>query len=263
MRELEERRAAIVESIDSQGAALTEELKAKIESAEDKTTLEDLYLPYKPKRRTKAMIAREAGLEPLADALLANRCSRRRMRPRSYLSAEPGRRERYRRSRRGLRWKKQILMERLAEDAALLARVREHLSQHGVVVSAVVAGQGNRPARNFPTISIFRDVENHSLASRARDVPGPQRRRAHGEALGRYRGRVKKKPSWSAPFNAFETLIATKAGVTNKTARRTNGSRKWCAGRGASRSPCTWKQNSWARCARRRKSKRSISSPRT
>ena len=61
LRELEDRRTAILESIDSQGK-LGEELKARIEAAADKTTLEDLYLPYKPKRRTKAMIAREAGL---------------------------------------------------------------------------------------------------------------------------------------------------------------------------------------------------------
>ena len=71
LRELEERRAAILENIESQGK-LNEALAASINAAEDKTTLEDLYLPYKQKRRTKAMIAREAGLEPLADALLSD-----------------------------------------------------------------------------------------------------------------------------------------------------------------------------------------------
>ena len=68
-RELEERRSTILKSIDEQGK-LTEELKAKIEACGSKTTLEDLYLPYKPKRRTRAMIAREKGLEPLAELIV-------------------------------------------------------------------------------------------------------------------------------------------------------------------------------------------------
>src|SRR6202000_1031785 len=71
LRELEERRAAIIASIDEQGK-LTDELRGAIEGADSKQVLEDLYLPYKPKRRTRAQIAREAGLQPLADALLGN-----------------------------------------------------------------------------------------------------------------------------------------------------------------------------------------------
>lgn len=71
LRELEDRRAAVLESIAEQGK-LSDELRADIEAADSKARLEDLYLPYKPKRRTKAQIAREAGLEPLADALLAD-----------------------------------------------------------------------------------------------------------------------------------------------------------------------------------------------
>jgi len=71
LREMEERRAAIVASIEEQGK-LTDALRAAIDAAATKQTLEDLYLPYKPKRRTKAQVAREAGLEPLADALLAD-----------------------------------------------------------------------------------------------------------------------------------------------------------------------------------------------
>ena len=72
LRELEERRATILESIDSQGK-LDDALRAQILAADSKARLEDIYLPFKPKRRTKAQIAREAGLEPLADALLADR----------------------------------------------------------------------------------------------------------------------------------------------------------------------------------------------
>src|SRR5580704_15855295 len=71
LRELEDRRATIVQSIDEQGK-LTPELRAAVEGADSKQILEDLYLPYKPKRRTRAQIAREAGLQPLADALLAD-----------------------------------------------------------------------------------------------------------------------------------------------------------------------------------------------
>ena len=71
LRELEDRRASIVASIDEQGK-LTDELRAAIEGADSKQVLEDLYLPYKPKRRTRAQIAREAGLEPLAQSLLAD-----------------------------------------------------------------------------------------------------------------------------------------------------------------------------------------------
>jgi len=71
LRELEERRAAVLKSIDEQGK-LTAELRAAVEAAPTKQELEDLYLPYKPKRRTKAMIAREAGIEPLADKLFAD-----------------------------------------------------------------------------------------------------------------------------------------------------------------------------------------------
>ena len=72
LRELEERRADVLASIDEQ-ASSRDELRAEIEAADTKQRLEDLYLPFKPKRRTKAQIAREAGLEPLADALLADR----------------------------------------------------------------------------------------------------------------------------------------------------------------------------------------------
>jgi uncharacterized protein len=217
LRELEERRAAIIESIETQGK-LTDELKAKVEGAEDKTTLEDLYLPYKPKRRTKAMIAREAGLEPLADALLGNPTLSPEAEAEKYLSAEPNGTEKDTAVpdvKAALEGAKQILMERFAEDAALLARVREHLSQHGVVVSAVVAGQEQAGAK-------FSDYFNFSETWKT--IPSHR-------ALAMFRGRnegvltVKlvvdteageEKPSWSAPFNACETLIAAKAGIVNK-----------------------------------------------
>ena len=87
LRELEDRRSSILESIESQGK-LTPELKAAIEKAENKQTLEDLYLPYKPKRRTRAQIAREAGLQPLADEILENKQAVPEILAAAYLNAE-------------------------------------------------------------------------------------------------------------------------------------------------------------------------------
>jgi uncharacterized protein len=89
LRELEDRRAAIITSIDEQGK-LTDELRVAIEAADSKQVLEDLYLPYKPKRRTRAQIAREAGLQPLADALLANPLLDPQTEAAQYVDAEKG-----------------------------------------------------------------------------------------------------------------------------------------------------------------------------
>jgi uncharacterized protein len=114
LRELEDRRAAILSSIVEQGK-LTPELKTQIESAATKQRLEDLYLPYKPKRRTKAQIAREAGLEPLALALLADPSLEPEVVAAQYLNDEAGITE----SKLALDGARQILMERFAEDAEL------------------------------------------------------------------------------------------------------------------------------------------------
>jgi len=157
LRELEERREAILENIESQGK-LTDELKARISVAEDKTTLEDLYLPYKQKRRTKAMIAREAGLEPLADALLSDPMRVPETEAEKYLSTEPKTAEKdtvVPDVKAALEGAKQILMERFAEDAALLARIRDHLVAHSVVESSVIEGQQEAGAK-------FSDYFNYS-----------------------------------------------------------------------------------------------------
>ena len=156
LRELEQRRGAILDNIESQGK-LTDELKAKIESADDKTTLEDLYLPYKQKRRTKAMIAREAGLEPLANALLANPLLDPEIEAQKYLRTDPLKPDEKDTVvpdvKAALEGAKQILMERFAEDAVLLARVRDYLIAHGVVESTVIEGQ-QEAWPNFRTTSI-------------------------------------------------------------------------------------------------------------
>lgn len=134
LRELSERRRAVLEAIDAQGK-LTAELRAAVESAETKSRLEDIYLPYKTKRRTKAQIAREAGLEPLADALLAN--------PALDPEAEAGRyvNEAVPDAAEALAGARAILVERAGQDADLLTEAREKLWKQGRLRSQVRAGK--------------------------------------------------------------------------------------------------------------------------
>jgi len=136
LRELEERREAILKSIAEQGK-LTPELEKVICEADSKARLEDLYLPYKPKRRSKAQIAREAGIEPLADLLLAEPERDPRLEAQSFVNAEAG----FGDVKAVLDGARQILMERFAEDAELVGRVRELLRSDGELRSRVVAGK--------------------------------------------------------------------------------------------------------------------------
>ncbi len=145
LRELEERRASILAAIDEQGA-LTPELAAQIDAAETKQTLEDLYLPYKPKRRTKAQIAREAGLAPLAEALLADPTRAPEDEAEKYLKAEAAALG-FTDAKSALDGARQILMERFSEDAALLGELREYLETHGLVTSTVAAGKESEGAK--------------------------------------------------------------------------------------------------------------------
>lgn len=136
LRELEERRDVILKSITEQ-EKLTPELAKEINEADNKTRLEDLYLPYKPKRRTKAQTAREAGLEPLALALWEDASLVPQDVALAYVNAEKGVAD----AKAALEGARQILMERFAEDAALLAKLREYLWEHAVIRSAVVSGK--------------------------------------------------------------------------------------------------------------------------
>ncbi|MFP4279260.1 MAG: Tex family protein [Halochromatium sp.] len=136
LRELEERRAAILASIEEQGK-LSEALRAEIEAAETKQRLEDLYLPFKPKRRTKAQIAREAGLLPLADALLADPSRAPEQQAAAYVDAGKGVADRA----AALEGARQILMERFAEDAELAGQLRERLWEVGILVARVLDGK--------------------------------------------------------------------------------------------------------------------------
>jgi uncharacterized protein len=141
LRELEERRAAVLASIEEQGK-LTPELRAEIEDAETKQRLEDLYLPYKPKRRTKAQIAREAGLEPLADALMADPTLSPEAEAAKYVNTATEPPEKHVPDvKAALDGARQILMERFSEDAALLAKLRDYLHDNGMLTSKVVDGK--------------------------------------------------------------------------------------------------------------------------
>ncbi|AOJ09856.1 Tex family protein [Burkholderia mayonis] len=144
LRELEERRATIVASIDEQGK-LTDELRAAIEAADSKQTLEDLYLPYKPKRRTRAQIAREAGLEPLAQALLANPLLDPQTEAAAYVDADKGVAD----VKAALDGARDILSEQFGETAELLGKLRDYLYERGVVSSAVVEGKEGEEGEKF------------------------------------------------------------------------------------------------------------------
>jgi len=136
LRELEERRAVVLASIEEQGK-LTAELRAEVESAETKQRLEDLYLPYRPKRRTKAQIAREAGLAPLAKALLADPTLEPERTALEYLNPDAG----FGDAKAALDGARQILMEDFSEDAALLGEVRQLLHDEGEIRSTVIKGK--------------------------------------------------------------------------------------------------------------------------
>jgi uncharacterized protein len=142
LRELEDRRAAIVKSIEEQGK-LTDELAASIAAADTKATLEDLYLPYKKKRRTKAQIAREAGLEPLADLLLDDPMKDPEAEAAGFIDADKGVQD----TKAALDGARQILMERFAENAELVGRLRSYVSDRGVVQSKLIDGMGEKGAK--------------------------------------------------------------------------------------------------------------------
>jgi len=158
LRELSDRREAILKSIEEQGK-LTPELRAAIEAAPTKQELEDLYLPYKQKRRTKGLIAREAGLEPLADALWADPTLNPTEAAAAYVKAEKGEDgSDFTNVLAVLDGVRDILSERWAEDAALVQSLREWLWAEGLFTSKLVAGKDE----NVPDVAKFRDYFDYS-----------------------------------------------------------------------------------------------------
>ena len=142
LRDMEARRAAVIESIDSQGK-LTDELKKALLGADTKQRIEDLYLPYKPKRRTRAQIAKEAGLEPLAEELFKDPQLDPEQRAQAYLNADKG----VVTVKDALNGARDILAEQFSEDAELLSNLRAFLTKHGFIVSELVEGKENEGAK--------------------------------------------------------------------------------------------------------------------
>ena len=159
LRELEDRRQTILKSIEEQGK-LTDELRDKIHATQSKTELEDLYLPYKPKRRTKGQIAIEAGLEPLADLLWNEPKNDPETSAAEFLNADKGVTD----TKVALDGARYILMERFAEDAGLLAKVRDYLAKNAVIVSKVIEGKETEGAKfqdYFDHQELLKNVPSH------------------------------------------------------------------------------------------------------
>ena len=205
LRELEDRRGAILKSIGDQGK-LTPELENQIQNVLSKTELEDLYLPYKPKRRTKGQIAIEAGLEPLADALFADATLSPETAAAEYVDADKGVAD----IAAALEGARFILMERFADDASLLAKLRAFLKQHALIKSKVVEGKENEGAK-------FRDY--FEFAEAIEKVPSHR-------ALAMFRGRNEgvltltlvphEVPEGERADTALEMQVAKHLGVEDK-----------------------------------------------
>ncbi|MBL4777044.1 Tex family protein [Ralstonia sp.] len=173
LRELEDRRAAILASIEEQGK-LTDALRTAIEAAETKQVLEDLYLPYKPKRRTRAQIARECGLEPLAQALLADPTLDPQTEAAKFVNGNPTADGGVPDVKAALDGARDILSEQFGETAELLGKVRDHLWNQGQVSSTVVEGKETAEEEKF------RDY--YAYSEPIRNVPSHR-------ALALFRGR--------------------------------------------------------------------------
>ncbi|HIF9070126.1 TPA: Tex family protein [Photobacterium damselae] len=168
LRELDDRRKVILKSISEQNK-LTPQLEAEINQADSKTRLEDLYLPYKPKRRTKGQIAIEAGLEPLADLLWQHPDTDPEAAAHSHIDADKG----FADTKAVLDGARAILMERFAEDAALLEKIRRHLTEQAELTSRVVDGKEHEGAK-------FKDYFEYS--EKVKQIPSHR-------ALALFRGR--------------------------------------------------------------------------
>ncbi|MFJ3715071.1 Tex family protein [Streptomyces sp. NPDC090057] len=166
LRELEERRTAILESVREQGK-LTEELEARIRGAETKARLEDVYLPFKPKRRTKAQIAREAGLEPLAEGLLADPTVDPQAAAAAFVDADKGVAD----AQAALDGARAILTERFSEDADLIGELRERMWVRGRLAAKVREGKeeaGAKFADYFDFAEPFTELPSHRVLAMLR-----------------------------------------------------------------------------------------------
>lgn len=218
LRDLDDRRHTILKSIEEQDK-LTPELRKLLLEATTKNRLEDLYLPYKQKRRTKAQIAREAGLEPLADSLVANPEQVPEQLACDYLNADAG----FGDSKAALDGAKQILMERFAEDADLLARIRDFLLENALLASRLVDGKAEEGAK-------FRDYFEHTE---------PLAKTPSHRALAMFRGRnegiinlnlIMHAEEQATDAHPCEAMIAKHWHIdTSRTGEQTRPADKWLA----------------------------------
>ncbi|STZ81776.1 RNA-binding protein [Mycolicibacterium aichiense] len=196
LRELDERRDAVLASIDEQGK-LTDELRSALLSADTKSRIEDIYLPYKPKRRTKAQIAREAGLEPLADRLLADPAVAPEAAAAEFLTADVAD------AAAALDGARHILVERAAEDAELVGAIRTKFWAEGAVRTAPFSDE----AAKSPAAQKFRDY--FEFTERLEDMPSHR-------VLAVMRG--EKEQALAVRFDggsddAYEVMVANALGV--------------------------------------------------
>ncbi|ENC6729737.1 RNA-binding transcriptional accessory protein [Vibrio navarrensis] len=207
LRELDDRRQTILKSIAEQGK-LSAELEKEILNADSKTRLEDLYLPYKPKRRTKGQIAIEAGLEPLADTLWNQPQTEPESEAARYINTEKGVED----SKAALDGARAIIMERIAEDANLLEKIRAHLTRNAEIVSRVVAGKEQEGEK-------FKDYfEHNELISKVPSHRALAMLRGRNEGFLSLTLNADPGQEENARQSYCETLIADHYGVTLSSA---------------------------------------------
>lgn len=204
LRELEERRAAVLESIESQGK-LDDALRAQILAADSKARLEDIYLPYKPKRRTKAQIAREAGLEPLADTLLVDPSQDPAALAAGYLN------ESVADAAAALDGARSILVERFGEDADLVGTLRERMWTRGRLVATVREGKeqdGAKFADYFDFAEPYGKLPSHRILAMLRG----EKEEVLDLELSPYEGAEGDLPG----ANDYEQRIAARFGIADR-----------------------------------------------
>ena len=216
LRELEQRRAAIIESIENQGK-MTPLLLEAISGAEDKSQLEDIYLPYRPKRRTKAKMAAEAGLDILANDLLENPELDPETEAAKYLraafSTEDGDNPGVADVKAALDGARQILIEKFSEEASLINALRTYLQEHGVIESKVTEGkeqEGIRFSDYFDYQETIKTIASHRLLALLRG------RREEILNLKIRLDSEEQRPRWDDPFNACEARIAAAFNIQNR-----------------------------------------------
>ncbi len=202
LRELEEQRAAILDSVREQGK-LTDELEAQIRGAETKARLEDIYLPFKPKRRTKAQIAREAGLEPLAEGLLGDPGVEPRAAAAAFVDADKGVPD----PQAALDGARAILTERFSEDADLIGELRERMWVRGRLAAKVKDGKeeaGAKFADYFDFAEPFTDLPSHRILAMLR-----------GEKEDVLDLSLEPEEPTDGP-SSYESIVASKFGISNQ-----------------------------------------------